>query len=631
MIILIISFFGGQAQERKLKKANKKYQVHAYTEAADIYLSLVHKGVTSELIYERLANSLYYTSKYSEASLWYDSLYVFKKGDVEPDVLLRYSQSLKSINKNTKSKTIYGEFLKRVERLNEDFITVEDYLNIIDENSSRYDIDNLSINSRQTDFGGFLNKDTLYFTSNRKRRIPERKIDAWTGELFNDIYRVTINEGEVYNNINLVSGEINSLYHDSSPTLSKDGNTMYFTRTDQNHIYKESKDNPIKNLKIYRASKIDGKWTNVKPLGFNRDNFSAAHPMLALQDKRLFFVSNMPGGYGETDIYYVDLYEGGRTGKPINLGPKVNTKGRESFPFVTDKNELYFSSDGHFGLGGYDVFYMDLKSEDKQLVNVGKPINGPNDDYAFSINNYSKKGFFSSNRGFNDNIYSLIETKPIRSLLEMEIKGVVTDKDTGEPLENAIITIIDNRKKKQVTLKTGNKGLFSKVVNRFKSYKVVVNKEEYNSETKEVAKKQNSVFLPFRLQRTNPIIIEEGVDLAKELGIDKVYFDYNSSYLTKRAKGYLHKLTKFLERHPEVNIEISSHADARGTDKYNVWLSERRANRIQGYLIGRGIPKRRLSTKAYGEKQPLNKCKDGIKCNEQEYKLNRRTEFLIVK
>ena len=504
-------------------------------------------------------------------------------------------------------------------------------MNIIDENSSRYDIDNLSINSRQTDFGGFLNKDTLYFTSNRKRRIPERKIDAWTGELFNDIYRVTINEGEVYNNINLVSGEINSLYHDSSPTLSKDGNTMYFTRTDQNHIYKESKDNPIKNLKIYRASKIDGKWTNVKPLGFNRDNFSAAHPMLALQDKRLFFVSNMPGGYGETDIYYVDLYEGGRTGKPINLGPKVNTKGRESFPFVTDKNELYFSSDGHFGLGGYDVFYMDLKSEDKQLVNVGKPINGPNDDYAFSINNYSKKGFFSSNRGFNDNIYSLIETKPIRSLLEMEIKGVVTDKDTGEPLENAIITIIDNRKKKQVTLKTGNKGLFSKVVNRFKSYKVVVNKEEYNSETKEVAKKQNSVFLPFRLQRTNPIIIEEGVDLAKELGIDKVYFDYNSSYLTKRAKGYLHKLTKFLERHPEVNIEISSHADARGTDKYNVWLSERRANRIQGYLIGRGIPKRRLSTKAYGEKQPLNKCKDGIKCNEQEYKLNRRTEFLIVK
>ena len=632
MTALIISFFGGQAQERKLKRAHKKYQIHAYTEAAELYSALVDKGNSSELVYERLANSLYYTAKYPEASVWYDSLYVLKNGDMAPENLLRFSQSLKVLGEKEKSQQIYGDFLKKVKPMNNNVHTVDDYLNIIDENSERYAINKISLNSKDTDFGATIINDTVYFSSNRKRRKPARRIDTWSGGSFLDLYTSPHDEylGE-YGEPKLSKGEINSAYHDSSPTISKDGNTMYFTRTDNTPIYKESKKKEIKNLKIYKASKIDGKWTNIQSLGINNDNYSNAHPMLALGDTRLYFVSNMPGGQGQTDIYYIDLYGNDRASKPVNLGPKVNTSGRESFPFVTDQNELYFSSDGHFGLGGYDVFYVNLNSEDQQLVNVGKPINGPSDDYAFSINNYSKKGFFSSNRGFNDNIYSLVETKSIRSLLEMEIKGVVTDKDTGEPIANSAITITDQRRGKQIALNTDSKGIFSKVVNRFKSYTVVASKEEYSTQTKEVAKKQNSVYLPFQLRRKNPIVIEEGVDLAKELGIDKVYFDYNSSYLTKDAKGYLQKLIQFLEKHPEVSIEISSHADARGSDKYNDWLSTRRVHRIQGYLRRKGIQKRRLTTRAYGERLPTNKCTDGARCSEEEYRLNRRTQFIIQK
>lgn len=616
------------AQQEDLEKANTKYEQLDYIDAIDSYLKIVATGYRSEILFTRLGNAYYFNSNYREASKWYHELYLLKKKDINSKLLLRYSQSLNAIDKRKESIDVYNQFLEKSLNKNANFLSANDYLNIIEENTNRYKITPLSINSKGIDFGAYSRENTFYFASTRNNKNVNRHIDSWSNLSFLDIYTSDFNtEIGDYQQPKLIKGDVNTKYHESTPVITKDGKTMYFTRS--NNTSKIKKNEHIK-LKIYRATKIGDKWTNVEDLSINSDTFSNAHPVLSLDGEKLYFVSNMPSSFGQTDIFYVDILKNGNLGKPQNLGSKVNTEGRESFPYITNNNELYFSSDGHFGLGGYDVFYINLFSKEKQLINVGKPINSSFDDYAFSINNITKKGFFSSNRDATDNIYSFLETQSIKELVETEIKGLVIDKDTKVPLKNSLVTIIDNLTEENIILKTNAKGEFLTAVNRIKSYKIEVSKNLYSKEVQEVAKKQSNVYLHFKLSRVIPIT-KQGIDLALALEINKVYFDFDSSYLNKEAKDHLKKLLLFLNNHPKITITISAHTDSRGTEKYNIWLSRKRANRIKEYLIKEGVDHKRLSTVSNGELYLLNKCKKDITCSKLEHKLNRRTEFIINK
>ncbi|MDT7831589.1 OmpA family protein [Flavobacteriaceae bacterium S356] len=628
IVVFLATTVFSYGQTRQLERANKKYDEYEYINATDIYLKVAESGYQSEELYTRLSNALYFNSRYREAAKWYKKLYDLSRGDVSSDILLRYSQSLKAIGRSRQAAKMYDAFLKESKVLNDDLASAKDYLAIIEENSNRYKIDSLSINSDNIDFGAHMRDSVLYFSSTRSKRKSVKRIDTWTNEPFLNIYTATYDiETKSYEEPIELKGVINTKYHESTPVLTKDGKTMYFTRSNNSKKYNEDK-NAIAQLKIYRATKIEGRWTNIEDLAINGETFSNAHPVLSPKEDRLFYVSNMAGGYGQTDLYYVDILANGSLGKPMNLGHKVNTKGRESFPFITSDYELYFSSDGHFGLGGYDVFYLDYGTKEKQLVNVGKPINSPRDDYAFSIDNLSKKGFFSSNRGKSDDIYSLVETKPIKEILEQEIHGLVTDKQTNVPITNSIVTVNNQDNEVVSEVRTDEIGRFTVSVNRFKIHTLLAQKKDYNPESIVISKKNENTNVHIQLGK-NIEKVEEGVDIAKLLNV-VIYFDFDKSDIREDAKVELEKVFVALKQYPMIKLDLRAHTDSKGEAVYNQRLSERRALAAMQYLLSKGISKDRLTAKGFGEKELTNACKDGVVCSEQEHQQNRRTEFIIV-
>ena len=562
-----------------------------------------------------------------EAKKWYEKLYELNNNNLEEAYLLRYSQTLKASGKTKQAETLYDQFLSVSGILNEEFTSSSDYLNIIEKNSDRYTIEVLPINSEGIDYGAFIFNKTLYFSSSRSLGKKET-IDAWSNKPFLDIYEVKYNEGEnTYEDPLPLEGDINTRFHECSPVITKDGNTMYFTRTNSTPRIKKSKKESVQ-LKIYRATKVEGQWTNIEDLSINGDNYSNAHPVLSPDETILYFVSDMPSSLGETDLYAVPIKNDGTIGKPKNLGPKINTKGRESFPYITKDNELYFSSDGHFGLGGYDIFYIDLKVTGRQLLNVGAPINGAADDYAFFINNKSKKGFFSSNRSETDNIYSFNETIPIKEILEAEFSGRVVDNETGQPIPNTTIAIESEDKTIKYQVITGEDGHFQTTLNKFKSHTITVTNKDFEPTDVFLEKGKEAYKKDFKLVRNVFKISKDNTtDLSKVLNVKHIYFDLDKATIKEEAKIELEKIVAAMQQYPNLKIDIRSHTDSRASKAYNMVLSNKRAQATIDYLVNRGIDKSRLSGRGYGESQLLNTC---TICTEEQHSRNRRSEFIVI-
>ena len=377
-------------------------------------------------------------------------------------------------------------------------------------------------------------------------------------------------------------------------------------------------------LKIYRAFKDGDIWGDFEDLSINGNNFSNAHPALSPDEKKLFFVSNMPGSLGETDIYVVDIHTNGTLGKATNLGTTINTQGRESFPFVSEDSELYFSSDGHFGLGGYDVFYVDLASNTNLLLNVGTPINSSQDDFAFSVFNTTKKGFFSSNRTGTDNIYKLDELKSIKENLHIEIEGIVRDKDSKSPIPNSTVTLTNERGKIITNILTDVDGNFQAKINQFMSYHIKAEKEAYENDSIRIPiqKKHRLVQLYLKkkeVKKIIPIVINE-----------TIYYDFDKISLRSDELTKLNAITTLLKNNPKVRINISSHTDSRGRAAYNQKLSEKRTQQVVQFFVQKGIDTSRMIGKGFGESRPVNNCIDGKKCSKDQHQLNRRTKITIL-
>ncbi len=625
-LLLSLCFCGAYSQSSKLDKANAKFNNYNFIEASKIYQKVAESGYESEELYQKLGDLYYFKSQYTEAEKWYEKLYALKPSGLKSEYLLRYSQSLKATGQSKKSEGVYNEFLETSGILNDEYTSSADYLEIIAENSNRYKVESLSINSDGIDYGAFVHEGTLYFSSCRS--LGKKKlIDSWSERPFLDIYSVAYNEkANTFEDPIPLDSDINTKFHECSPVLTRDGQTMYFTRTNSTPRIKKSKKERTE-LKIYRATKVNGAWANIEDLSINGDNYSNAHPMLSPDEKTLYFVSNMPTTIGQTDIYAVSINSNGSLGKPVNLGPKINTKGRESFPYITEDNALYFSSDGHYGLGGYDVFYIDLKTTGRQLLNVGKPINSASDDYAFSINDYTKKGFFSSNREATDNIYGFTETKPIKELLESRLKGQIVDSDTGVPVPNAVVTIASEDQTIKYKIQTDEQGIFETTLNKFKSHTITVNNKDYEATDAFLEKGKEAYEKDFKLVRNVFEINENQTDLSKLLKVKHIYFDLNKATIKEDAKVELEKIVAAMQTYPNLRINIRSHTDSRASAAYNMALSNKRAKATKDYLIKRGIAPIRLSAKGYGETQLLNTC---ARCTEAEHRQNRRSEFIVL-
>lgn len=645
ILTILLNCFLVNAQDVKIKKADKNYEQFAYVDAIKTYEKVAAKGYKSIEVFQKLGNAYYFQSKLEEANKWYTELFAMNQ-DVEPELYFRYAQTLKAVGDYKTADQMMEKFYQKNGLDNRAKIgnTQKDYLAEIKKNSGRYRIENAGINSEFSDYGTAFYKDELVFASARDTGSISSKKHSWTNQSYTNLYGAKVTDNGNFESPEKFSKSVSSKFHESTPVFTQDGNTMYFTRNNFNNGKKGRDSDRTILLKLYKATKNGDKWTNVTELPFNSNEYSVAHPALSPDEKTLYFASNMPGTIGgsQSDIFKVSINDDGSYGTPENLGDKINTEARETFPYVTENNELYFASDGHPGLGGLDIFVTQLKEDGSvgSIKNVGEPINSNMDDFAFLIDTKSKNGFISSNRkednlGFDD-IYKFTEILPIPKDCEQILTGIVVDKDFQEPIANAKVVLYNslNNKLKEQTSDLKGKFDFGTVEC---DTKLIIRVEKSTFNTNEIR-----VAIPTESGTTDSKValeltkkpLKPGDDLRTALGIDIIYFDLDKSNIRPDAAVELAKVLVVMQEYPNMRIDIRSHTDCRQTASYNLVLSDKRAKSTIAWLIKNGIAAERLTGRGYGESQSLNDCgcesTRGSKCSEEEHQVNRRSEFIIT-
>lgn len=623
------------SQKAKLASADKKYSNFAYIDAIKTYERVANKGYKSAPLFEKLGNAYYFNAQLEQAAKWYGELFALKT-EIQPEYFYRYAQALRATGDNAKANAVMTKF---VELSNEDnradfFEKNRDYLAEIKKNTGRYEVEITGINSQYSDYGTAFYKNKIVFSSARDTGSLGQRKHTWTNQYFTNLYVADLDENMNPTNPTKFDKTINSKFNESTPIFTKDGNTVYFTRNNYLDGKKGKNNGKVTLLKIYKATFVNNKWTEVTELPFNSENYSTAHPSLSKDEKTLYFVSDMPGTLGLSDLFKVSVNENGTFGKPENLGPKINTPGRETFPFMTDENELYFTSDGHPGVGGLDLFVTKLHEDGTYglVENLGADINSNKDDFAYLIDTKSRRGFFSSNRdggqGFDD-IYKFIENKPLTC--EQQLFGQITDVDTNEPLPGAKVSVFDKKFKEVGTTIADENGNYTFMVDCGKTYYVRAEQTDYSTKEEKVLTGQDKgkTELNLALEKVT-CKVAIGDDLGHCFGIKLIYFDLNKSDIRPEAALDLEKIVDVLRQYPNMKLDIRSHTDSRGSAAYNESLSDRRAKSTIAWMIKNGVTADRLIGKGYGESQLVNKCADGVSCTEEEHQYNRRSEFIIT-
>ena len=630
--LAIFIFLSVQSQTTK-EIADKKYEKFAYINAIKIYEKVANKGYKSADLYQKVANSYYFNGELEKANTWYGNLFSLKK-TVDAEYYYRYSQTLKAVKNYKKSDEMLALFHEKnaADSRGKLYAENKNYREEINANSGRYTIENLEINSEYSDYGATVYGNKLLFSSARDTSGIMQRNHQWTGQAFTQLYSSKIKQDGALEKPEKFSNALNSKFNESTPVFTKDSATVYFTRNNFNKGKKGKSSKKTTLLKIYRATLKDKKWTNIVALPFAGENYSIAHPALSLDEKTLYFASDMPGSLGQSDLYKVAINNDRTFGKPENLGTKINTEGRETFPFITAENELYFASDGRPGLGGLDIFVSKIEGNScSEPKNIGSPINSPKDDFCFFINTETRKGFFSSNRNGgngNDDIYKFIETKKLDC--DHIIKALITDYETGLPIANAKITLSNTSFKYLEIVTTNDKGEYDFTVNCNEKYYLKVISEGYIPTEKSIEINNfGETDFKISLEKSNRKI-SVGSDLAKELSLNVIYFDLDKANIREDAAVELAKILTVMNEYPNMKIEVRSHTDSRQSHHYNEILSDKRAKSTREWLIKDGIPPDKITAKGFGESQLLNNCSDGINCSEEQHQLNRRSEFIVL-
>lgn len=605
----------GYTQNKHTKKADQLFEGHQYAAAIEAYEALVADKKADGFVYRQLAESYYQIAGMEKAAQYYAKAIKDKQ---DAAIYYNYAQALKTQGKYQEANKQMDTFssLAPGDQRAKAYKANPNYIADIEAKKNKFEISETSLNTAgDSNFAAVLaNGNALYFVSNRNNA---GKKDTWSGTPYLDIYQSEYNNGNLSKPIPV--DELNTNYHDGPLTISTDGNVMFFSRDGlaEGDFEKNKKANTkIGKLGIYRAEKKNGKWTNIQAVPFNSTKYSVGNPSLSKDGKTLYFASDMPGGLGDTDIWKVAVNANNSYGKPVNLGGKVNTEGKESFPFISDDNTLYFASNGKQGLGGFDVFKADLNT-DAEAENLGKPVNSGKDDFAFTLDSSENIGFFSTNRAGADAIYYA------RPICGDDIAIVVKDARTGNTLQGATVSILEggNNVGTATTSKSGTVN-FNVACN--KAYNVNASLKNYETQSIVVQPtKEKSNQMEVILQPVEVIITDTEVLLAP------VFFEYNKSNITEQGAKELDRLVKVMADDSNLVIFVKSHTDTKGNAAYNLKLSEQRAQATVRYIISKGIPKERITGKGYGESEPKVNCGDN--CTTEQDAQNRRSEFIVVK
>ncbi len=738
------------AQKAKLSKANKYYENLNYQDAVELYLDILDKRDLSEAKF-KLADCYRKIGNTSEAEYWYGQVVRLK--EVEPIHKLYYGMALQSNGKCEQAQRWYDEYAQLLpEEMRGQFLkqscASENVDDLMTANSAFYEIERIPmINSDLDDFGAVFFKQGIIFASERDKGGPIKRISSWTGNPFLELYYAEIyaeEEGEFnfsYGSPEKYASKLNTKLHDGPVAFSRDQNTIYFTR---NNIVggKVGKDDEgIVRLKVFSAELVDNQWTALKGLPFNSDEYSVAHPTLSADGNSLYFSSDMPGGAGGMDLY-VSKMVNGRWSPAVNLGvyiPEINTESDEVFPFIHSDGTLYFSTNGHNGLGGLDVFYSKKIGETwGPITNMGYPINSINDDFGISLNEGKNFGYVASNReggAGNDDIYSfkrlvvdvdvivideqsglpiedaivtyncaggspvttdasgmiylevalekvcdftankegyevgmgstsskgyksgdrLLVQIPLSRPLEFDLVGTVVD-DLGRPVSNANVVITSDCNDEPIRLQTDINGNYDTKLDPDCCYLVKSEKDDYLIQTTDVCTRgmnestsltADVTMVPYKdpstviTTTTNPTVITTETETGDPvttvitnevvtIQLPKIYYDFDRANIRRDASLDLETVYNVMTANSDIIIEIASHTDSRGPARYNLKLSNRRAEAVVRYLIKKGIDRNRLVAQGYGESQIINGCVDEVPCSTPQHQENRRTEMRVI-
>lgn len=659
-VILFLLFFVQVAVfgQKQVKNANKAFQKESYIAASKIYEVAVNSGeVTPELL-RNLGDSYYYNARYAEAAPWYAKLFQLSS-DQPAEYYYRFAQSLKSAQLQQRSDSVMAVYCSKFPTE----IRAKNYLvkqNYFLENSpfSAIQLKNLEINTAYSDYGATIHGDSIYFASARPEILDpeeyERTQQPFTNLFVAKFIDTTVSRSKIYDN-----GKTFSVFHEATPTFSTDGKTMYYTKNEL--ASKKNKTLVNGRYRIYKSIFENGKWIDKGVVNIKtNDSCRIAHPALSPDNKRLYFSSDMKGTYGQSDIFYVDLYDNDSVSLPVNLGVKVNTEGRDSYPFVSQDNQLFFASEGHPGMGGFDVFVIDLNATGTTPKNLAVPINSVDDDFAFVWKKDLYKAVLTSNRmggKGDDDIYAFALPKPIEQVVPAPTApaaifamGTVTDAKTGVVLGNITVVIKDASGKEVATVTTDAAGNYRFPIVAGQSYQLAYAANGYESAQQTVtipATQITNSSIDQQLTQVPPVIepvmpvvpaptepVAIGTDLAKVFKIKPIYFDVNKALIRPDAAAELDKIVAILNENPSMEIELGSHTDCRSSATYNQWLSDERAKASAAYIKARISNPERITGKGYGESQLLNgcACEGTVKstCSEAEHQKNRRTEFKVV-
>jgi len=623
-LLICSSSFG---QSGKLKRADKLYNSFSFVKAIDKYEKLIDTNFNKSYSMRKLGDSYMYLRKPKEAAEIYK--YVVKQENVPEEYFYYYAQALRGSGDYEGSKIWmekYKEKAGKDSRITE-FFEKKDFISAMFNLKKQYSLSKINFNTEFSDFGAVEYNNELVFASSRDEGVSTKRKYAWNAQPFLDLYSVG-KDGTV-NQVEKINGDVNSIYHEGPATFSADGSKMYFSRNNYYENEKGVDKKGINNLKIYRADLINGKWTNITGVHFNNDEYSVGHPSLSSDGEKLYFTSDMPGGIGGSDIYVVDVQKDGTLGTPKNMGNVMNTEGNEMFPFIHDEGTLFFSSDGHVGFGLLDIFAT-ISDENENVVNIlnlGEPINSSKDDFSYYLSSEGFDGYISSNREGgvgDDDIYKFTRIPPLM------LKGQIFDDANNEPIENAKVVLTDANGEEIAYFITEADGYYEHIVDRDANFVLEGTKEKYTKLSKE--------FNSFNLDREKELVVNLNVglkpieDVVLLADLEVIYFDLDKSNIRPDAAIELDKVVSLMKKYPGMVIRLESHTDSRANDQYNINLSNRRAKSTYDYIISNGIEVSRITEyEGFGETQLVNKCSNDVKCTEAEHQLNRRTEFIIIK
>jgi len=643
--IISASFSISFAQEKRMRKADAAFEAGEYFKAIEQYQKIYSKTNTKILKGEigfKVGECYRKMNLPRKAEKWYKRAVRYKYQD--PMAVLYLADVMRMNEKYDEAKEYYQEYNDLVpndKRGKNGIKSCELALEWM-ENPDRFVVSNIkALNSKQSDYRPEYYKDntTLYFTSTREGSTGD-KFNNNSGQNFSDIFMSKKDRKGEWSHPIPIKGPVNTEFDDGATSINQDGSEMYYTSC---KVIK----NEAVGCQIYHTSMVGGLWSAPELVTLFADSsISVGHPAISNDELTLYFVAETDKGKGGKDIWKVERSSpGGVWGKPINLGKQINTEGDEMFPYVRDNGEFYFSSNGHIGLGGLDIFKLTKKDDGTTVVeNMKSPINSPADDFGIIFERGKDRGYFSSSRpggrGSDDIYYFYLPP------LVFTLQGTVKDDATEDPIPQAKVKLVGSDGTSLET-NSGVDGKFKFKLKPETDYIITTQKDRYlKGKAKESTK---------GLTKSQDIVVDIFMShITQTIEVENIFYDLNKADLRPESTVALDGLVEILNDNPNVTIELSAHTDFRGSKEANLDLSQRRAQSVVDYLIKKGINPDRLVAKGYGEekpkkvtrkiaaKYPFLKVGDVLdedfinKLPTQEEKeiahqINRRTEFKVIR